>query len=326
VTSQPAALTNTTTAHFAFSAPGADSLEYSLDSLAWQATATTLDLSSLADGTHTLDVRSVLGSQTGTVTSVSWTVDTTPPSIGITSEPPASTNQTTAHVAFTVDDPEATVTCQLDAQAPVACTGSYDVSGLADGSHTITVVATDQAGNSASSSLTWTVNTSAPGVTFTTTPSAVTRQKSANFAWTVTDPTATVTCALDGNTPTSCSGNTSRNNLADGTHTFTVTAVDSSGNVGQADYIWTVDTVAPVITVLSAPPTTLIGGATATVTFSIDDPSATVTCQLDSNAPVACSGSYTVANPALSSHSIKIVATDPAGNSSQTTVSWTQIL
>ena len=294
--------------------------------MAYQSTAATLDLASLADGTHTLDVRAILGSQTGTTTSVSWNVDTTSPSIVVTSEPPSSTNQTSAHLAFTVDDPNATVTCQLDSQAAVACAGSYDVSGLTDGSHTVTLVATDQAGNSSTTSRAWMVNTSAPGVTLTTTPSAETRQRSANFAWTVTDPSATVTCTLDGNAPTSCSGNTSHNNLADGTHVFTVTAVDGSGNVGQAEYVWTVDTVAPVITVLSAPPSTLIGGSTATVTFAVDDPSATVTCQLDSQAPVPCTGSYTVPNPALSSHTIKIVATDPAGNSSQRSVSWTQIL
>src|SRR6185369_11434537 len=42
-------------------------------------------------------------------------------------------------------------------------------------------------------------------------------------------------------------------NLADGAHTFTVTATDQAGNMGHASLAFTVDTVAPVVTIPGAP-------------------------------------------------------------------------
>ncbi|HEX7297827.1 MAG TPA: Ig-like domain-containing protein [Solirubrobacteraceae bacterium] len=86
--------------------------------------------------------------------------DTTAPTTTITSYPPATSTSDRGSVSFTVDDPGATSQCQLDAGAWADCTSPYEVSGLANGSHTVVVRSRDAAGNveSPGASATWTVD------------------------------------------------------------------------------------------------------------------------------------------------------------------------
>jgi hypothetical protein len=324
VTSAPAPLVRSSAAHFEFSAPGADSLEYALDGGAWLATADSLDLTGIADGAHTLGVRSVLAGSAGTATAVSWTVDTVAPVLTFTATPNPITNSTAAHAAWTIDDPDATLTCELDTGSVTPCSGnSYDAT-VANGPHTLTVVATDLAGNTSTWTTNWTVNTAVPHVTITQAPAALTQQRSTNFVWTVDDASATVTCQLDSGTPFACSGNTSLSNLADGTHTFTVTATNDASTTGSASYTWTVDTTAPTITITDEPGLTLAGPAT--INWTVDDPAATVTATYNGVTTTVTSGTYTVTPPVLSTPQVVITATDLAGNSSTQTISWTEIL
>ena len=82
-------------------------------------------------------------------------------------------NQSTAHIVFAAGADAVTVTCQIDGNAAVACTSPVDYTGLADSSHTFTVHATDAAGNTATKSATWTVDTMAPTVAITGTRTPV---------------------------------------------------------------------------------------------------------------------------------------------------------
>jgi myo-inositol-hexaphosphate 3-phosphohydrolase len=89
--------------------------------------------------------------------------DTTPPETVIDSGPSGTTNATSATIAFSANEP-ATFTCRLDAGAFVPCTSPVSYSGLAPGTHTFDVRATDTAGNADSTpaSRSWIVDTSAP--------------------------------------------------------------------------------------------------------------------------------------------------------------------
>jgi hypothetical protein len=82
-----------------------------------------------------------------------------------------------------------------------------------------------------------------------------------------------------------------------------------------------------VITLTSQPVVSLSGPAT--MTWTVDDPTATVTCSFDGGAPTVCAGTYTVNGAGLLvSHTVIITATDPAGNVSSPlmAVTWTQVL
>lgn len=64
------------------------------------------------------------------------------------------------------DDPVGTITytCTLDGGAPTACETPVSYSGLADGAHDFVVTAADPAGNTASQTYAWTVDTTAPTI------------------------------------------------------------------------------------------------------------------------------------------------------------------
>lgn len=93
----------------------------------------------------------------------------------------------------------------------------------ADGAHTVSVRATDKAGNVGMSAVTFTVDRIAPIVMLTSAPPPVVERpdSSASFAFSVTDANDTTsTCLLDG-TSMACSNRVqSYTNVAIGMHTF----------------------------------------------------------------------------------------------------------
>ncbi|MFT3746148.1 MAG: MBG domain-containing protein [Pyrinomonadaceae bacterium] len=103
--------------------------------------------------------------------------DTVPPSISITSGPPPFTNSTTATFVFSASDsrpagerPDApnvlqSTDCKLDSGSFTTCTSPQSYFGLAPGSHTFTVRATDTFGNTATATANWTIDLVAPTVT-----------------------------------------------------------------------------------------------------------------------------------------------------------------
>ena len=80
---------------------------------------------------------------------------------------------------------------------------------------------------------------------------------SATFRWTEKTAKATFTCALDGATAVSCTSPKTYTGLAQGKHTFAVTAKAGTSTSSPATRTWTVDTVSPKPAI--AAPTTLNG-------------------------------------------------------------------
>src|SRR5207244_12623907 len=113
------------------------------------------------------------GSQS-TATSYAWTINTTPPSAQITSTPLNPTNVINASFSFTGFDPAAeaiSFLCQLDGGTQSACNSPNMYSGLPEGRHSFNVIAVDLAGNrSTPAAYTWTINTTPPSATITSTP------------------------------------------------------------------------------------------------------------------------------------------------------------
>lgn len=116
-------------------------------------------------------VRSSGGSFTDafTLTRPGGTADSTPPETTITSAPSGSTTATTASVSFTSSEPGSTFTCSLDGASPTTCTSPVTYSGLAAGTHVVSVAATDAATNTDPTPATasWTVTSSSSTSLFT---------------------------------------------------------------------------------------------------------------------------------------------------------------
>ena len=98
------------------------------------------------------------------------TVDSIPPETSIDSGPSGTVNDSSASFAFSSTEPDSAFECALDGASFNGCTSPQEYTGLADGSHTFEVRATDAAGNTDATpaSRSWTVDTTAPTISSVT--------------------------------------------------------------------------------------------------------------------------------------------------------------
>ncbi|MDO7877818.1 Ig-like domain-containing protein, partial [Hymenobacter sp. ASUV-10] len=172
ITAGPGPLTNDATPGFSFDSPDGGVL-YSTTggpNLTYPNNGPNSVLGPLADGTYTLTVAAVdaAGNVDPTPVSYTFTVDTQAPNTSITDQPADPTPATTAHFEFAATEAGSSFEASLDG-APYAPVNpaNTNYSGLAPGSHTLTVRATDPAGNEDASpaSYTWTIVPPAPTLT-----------------------------------------------------------------------------------------------------------------------------------------------------------------
>jgi len=181
---------------------------------------------------------------TGDNCTVSQPVDTTPPTVSLTSTPATVTASTSASIAFTGTDnvtPTGSLTyeCSLDGAAYTTCTSPASYTGLANGAHSFAVKSEDQAGNlSTAATTSWTVDTVPPTVSLTTPSNGATVSGTVSVAANAADNVAvsSVQFKLDGqnlgtadtSSPYSYSWNTT--GTSNGSHTLTAVATDTTGH------------------------------------------------------------------------------------------------
>ena len=316
IESKPPSDSNSTEAKFSFKASESATFECKLDGGSFKSCSSPDTLSGLAQGAHTFEVRAtdLAGNKETTPQSYMWTVDTVPPVTTIESEPAAETNSTEAKVSFKADE-SATFECKLDGGSFKSCSSPYTVTGLAQGSHTFEVKATDTAGNkeTTAKSYTWTVNTTPPVTTIESEPAADSNSTEAKFTFKA-DKSATFECKLDGGAFKSCSSPYTVTGLAQGSHTVEVRATDLVGNKESTpqSYTWTVDTVPPVTTI-EGPPLGETVGTGASISFSGSEP-VVFECSLDGGSYGGCTSPYVVSGLGVGMHTLRVRATDAAGN------------
>ncbi len=292
----------------------------SLDGAAASQCVSPYNLAALADGPHSMSVYSVdpVGNM-GPAIQTTFTVDTIKPIVAITSAPAAVLTTSTATLDYTVDDPSATAWCALDGAVATTCTSPITYSALADGPHDVTVYAVDAVGNVGTAEhSSFTVDTSAPTVTFTSAPAAIVPSHSVSVGFAVDDPDATAWCALDGGAAAQCASPVTYDALPDGPHSVSVFAIDAAGNTGATiQTSFTVDATAPTVT-LDSVPAAVSNVPSASVAFSVDDPNATAFCSLDGSTPTTCTSPVTYSGLSDGSHVVDIYATSLANQQSAT--------
>jgi hypothetical protein len=160
-------------------------------------------------------------------------LDTVAPAAPHMSErPDTATNRTSARFAFSHPEAGVSFLCQLDSGAAQACNGSYEATGVAEGSHHFEVRAIDAAGNHGSpATVEWTVDGTPPASPLVDErPASVTAADSARFAFHHEEPGVRFACALDDAEPSSCQSPIEFPGLSDEEHAFTVLAIDAAGN------------------------------------------------------------------------------------------------
>jgi hypothetical protein len=213
----------------------------------------TIRLDVLDDDSITDVVGNTLGG--GLTSGESYTVDKTAPDTSIDSQPSDPSNTSAAVFTFSGTDTGgsgvASFACDVDSGGYNACTSPKSLTSLGDGSHTFSVKAIDNAGNTDASpaSYTWTIDTSAPTITIND-PNTSTAQSK-----TITASASDGTLTMSNTTGSICNGTltfgaySSQTFLSESDNGTKVCykAVDSAGNIAYSlsNAIMGIDTSAP---------------------------------------------------------------------------------
>ncbi len=167
IDSNPTDPSNSANASFTFSSADAGSMfECQLDGGGWATCTSPQNYAGLADSSHTFEVKAtnMRGNTDPTPASWTWLIDTMPPDTSIDSNPPDPSNSANASFTFSANEAGSSFECQLDGGGWSGCTSPQNYAGLADGSHTFEVRATDAAANTdpTPASYTWLVDIVAP--------------------------------------------------------------------------------------------------------------------------------------------------------------------
>lgn len=205
--------------------------------------------STFDDGQHVYRLQAVdffgaVGAQ-----DVTFGIDNTPPTVSVTSGPDGQTLGPGDTLTWTLAGADGTgsgvrsIRCQLDQSAPVSCTsGTYSVSGLAGGSHTLLVQAFDALHASTVVSRSFTIDATPPETTFVSGPAeghSAAASESLRYEF-ASEPGATFVCRVYQDVPglvppgfAACTGPNFEtvSGLAAGTYVLEVAARDGSGNV-----------------------------------------------------------------------------------------------
>lgn len=236
ISGHPALLTQLVDASFSFAADeNGATFKCNLDGLGWQSCQSPKHYSSLDEGVHEFSVQAIDAASTQEFDPpiFQWVVDSVPPETLITSGPPSLINR--AAVGFTYSsEGNAAFECSLDGRAWEPCPVSgHPYAALGEGVHTFRVRSTDEAGNvdPTPARYQFTIDLSSPNTTITSGPSSVTHNADASFTYASDDPSATFECRLDQGAWLSCPvQGRDFNDLAEGSHSFAVRAVDQAGN------------------------------------------------------------------------------------------------
>jgi len=293
---------------------------YSLDGQANTTIAGNTTLPSLLDGTHRVTVyaNDTTGSMTSSGT-VYFTIDTVPPTVQIVSPENKTYVSVAIWLRFVTNEPISWVAYSLNGQANRTINGNTTIAGLDYGTYSLILYVRDVAGNTGVSNTVYFTKSPPPDVF----PPSITimspknrtynvHQVSLNF--TVTEQTSWMAYALDDQANTTITGDIFLPLLTDGAHRMTVYAQDMSSNTGRSPTItFTIDTIHPVITVLS-PKNETYTTSPITISFTVSEQTTWTHYSLDHQTNITTTGNTTLGNLPDGPHSLILYANDTAGN------------
>lgn len=325
------AVTNSTSMMIEFSSDQTNvSFSCSLDGAA-ASCASPVNYSGLGNGSHTFSVTATNASGLSDLTpaSYSWSIDSIAPTVTIDNLADLKTLTNSNSITILFSSSEAgTFTCSLDGAVPSVCSSPLDYSGLAEGSHQVSINIVDTVGNPSESpaSFGWVIDNTAPVTSIiSASPSAPINNSSLMELQFAANETATLECSVDNNAFSACVSPLIINSLAEGPHWFEVRATDLAGNVGlPASYNWSVDITPPLITLGNILPNEgLTNSGNISVDFTVSEIS-DVSCSFDGAAPSPCSSPFSTVVTSDGAHSLVISAVDGAGNSGDSVqINWT---
>jgi hypothetical protein len=246
--------------------------------------------------------------------------DSDAPETTIDQAPAMFSNAGQVTFLFSSNDPKATFSCLIDRELPQPCQSPY-VRSLPDGSHSFSVRASDQAGNTddTPAELVWTIDTVPPETSLVDAPPPVDNTVMPKFTFRSSEANVVFDCSLDNAAFSPCESGASFGPVGDDTHSFAVRARDRAGNIDSspAIYPWRVDTSTPDTEITSGPADASASrSTTASFDFRSPDKGSNVTfqCSLDGAGFVACTAPHDVTGLGQGTHTFAVRVRDVAGN------------
>ncbi|MGZ5296968.1 MAG: hypothetical protein ACXWYT_08645, partial [Actinomycetota bacterium] len=230
----PAVNTRRDAASFRFEAQEAitGSMTCGIDGKAVGCSKGRVSLPHVTVGEHALMVKATdLAGNVGT-TEYQWTVDRTPPTVGILDAPrKLSSDPVSAFNLWSSEGP-GFFGCSLDGGVAMPCFGAPNFYGLKEGRHTLKVWSLDLAYNrSTVLRYAWRIDRTAPVLTLLGGPTEGSTAGPGEITFSVSQSEkGQLFCSLDGVEFTTCSSPIHYADLPSGDHTFEVYAVDAAGN------------------------------------------------------------------------------------------------
>jgi hypothetical protein len=244
----------------------------------------------------------------------------------IDTNPPSTTNSTSANFSFHATPTATDFECRLDLAPYADCdSGTAAYAGpLSEGLHTFRVRGSNGNGTGASAVYSWKVDLTPPSASITSQPPDPSPGKSVTFRYSSTEGGSKFECRL---TPleatfTLCTSQPKvYSSLANGAYEFEVRAIDLAGNVQTSPtvYAWSVDNsladaTPPETTILSKPPDPSTSSA-ASFTYASNEPGSTFQCKLDGEGFSSCPATgVSYAGLAEGAHAFQVRAVDASNN------------
>jgi uncharacterized protein YneR len=283
-------------------------------------------LSDFSEGEHTIKIfaRDTTGN-TGISNMATFKVDTTPPTITVTS--PEETTYSTGNVflEFTINEETTWISYSLDEADNVTITSDSVLSALSEGPHNIIVFATDYAGNTgASSTVQFTisitpVDTTLPTIKINSPQNSSYATPTVDLNFNINEQTSWIAYSLDGMDNVTISGNTTISGLSEGSHNIVVFAMDTTGNTGASSLVQFTISIpsnytTPPIVVITSPESTNFSVSTVVLDFAINKEVTWIGYSLDGQDNVTITGDTLLSGLSEGSHSVVVFATDSVGN------------
>ena len=271
---------------------------------------------SVPGGSYTYTVTAVFGGFSAAATSSSITILTAPTIRAEPANPSAN-----AAPSFSFDGGNGSgYACQLDGGSYSPCSSPDALTGLANGSHTLSIEATNGSSTGPATSYTWTVDTSAPSITAQ--PSNPSANTSPSFSFSHVESVYTFECQLDGGGFSTCTSPDSLGGLSNASHTFRVEGIDANGVATSiASYTWTVDNTPPTIT---AEPDNPSSNTSPSFSFTHTQSAYSFECQLDGGGFSACSSPDALSGLSNGSHTFEVEGAGGDGATTQpASYTWT---
>jgi|GEM_PF-4899253 len=298
-----------------------------------------INLSSLTEGQYAISVRATDNADNHTIQTFTFTVDTVAPAPTLDTDDLVGSFELTGDPSFIVTPTDAapssglasiayTVTgaTQSSGTALESGDGTYtvDLTSLPEGTHNLTVTATDNAGNAGTAVRSFTVDLYAPAVTVQVTPELGSFGANVTYGDTGSGLTS-VTYSLNGAAPVTLDPSLGSaalrfDTLANGTHTLTVTAKDAAGRTTTVTRTVKISNTTPSITI-NPIGNTNDGTVTVTGQVSIEATSATYRVGSGPEQPLTLASdgtfSFPVSVSTQGSYTVTVTAHNSSGQSSQ---------